>query len=98
MYQMYKHCKCGGYVEIAEHSLESLYCDDGTMPPDSVLNKYMATLATSLEKMGVSPHHKLADYKRMLTAAGFVDIQAYGKIVNSLMGRSTTIDLPDYSV
>lgn len=75
--QMYAHTIPGGYVEIAEHTLDDLYCDDGSVPEESVFKRYMMTLGRSVTKMGAHGDLHGRDYKRMLEEAGFVDVTVY---------------------
>lgn len=75
--QIYKHAAPGATVEIAENCLEKFFCDDGTYPEDSALNKWSAAFCPSVAKMGAHPYNTSADYKRWLEEAGFINIQVH---------------------
>ncbi|TGZ77511.1 S-adenosyl-L-methionine-dependent methyltransferase [Ascodesmis nigricans] len=75
--QMYDHAAPGAWVEISEHTLDELYCDDGSVPEDSIFRRYMRTLGLSVTKAGAHGYLHGRDYKRMLLEAGFVDVTIY---------------------
>ncbi|TGZ76991.1 S-adenosyl-L-methionine-dependent methyltransferase [Ascodesmis nigricans] len=75
--QMFDHAAPGGYVEISEHALIGA-CDDGTVPPDSIFDKYFEHLQAALLKVGVDVRFFSSRFFREhLEAAGFVDIKVF---------------------
>lgn len=54
-----------------------MYCDDGTLTDDSVLNKYTKLYAKTLAASGIRSDLHGKDYKKMMEDAGFVDVKVY---------------------
>ncbi|TGZ76986.1 S-adenosyl-L-methionine-dependent methyltransferase [Ascodesmis nigricans] len=73
--QMFEHAAPGAFVEIAEHSVAA-YCDDNTVPADSIYITYCTILSDALLKVGVDVRpYSARFFRQQLEAAGFVDIK-----------------------
>ncbi|TGZ83490.1 S-adenosyl-L-methionine-dependent methyltransferase [Ascodesmis nigricans] len=76
--QMFDHAAPGAYVEISEHSMKHIYCDDGSVPEDSVFYAYGNNLSDALLTLGVDVRQFSGSFfKRHLEEAGFVDVQVF---------------------
>ena len=62
----------GGYIEIVD-VFYPIKCDDGSLKPDSALNKWSEFMLEASIKFG-RPINSVAAYKSQLEQAGFVDI------------------------
>lgn len=73
--QMFHHTRPGGQVEIAEHSFDT-YCDDGSVPENSPITKYISMTREGFRRMGL-PLEEVNDefIKKKLEEAGFVEVK-----------------------
>ncbi|TGZ77302.1 S-adenosyl-L-methionine-dependent methyltransferase [Ascodesmis nigricans] len=74
--QMFDHAAPGAFIELSEHSLHYPFCDDNSVPDDSILFQWGDSLVAAFERVGVyvrafSPSF----FTSHLEAAGFVDVQ-----------------------
>ncbi|TGZ77142.1 S-adenosyl-L-methionine-dependent methyltransferase [Ascodesmis nigricans] len=74
--QMYEAANPGAYVEIVEHDMNGYRCDDGTMPEDTIFNRWIKLTTGAMEKAGLSPLLTKDDYTRMIKDAGFEIVEA----------------------
>ncbi|KAI5796435.1 S-adenosyl-L-methionine-dependent methyltransferase [Geopyxis carbonaria] len=70
--RMYDHTAPGGWVELAELEMK-LYCDDNTLK-GTILDDYFQLFMSSAGKAGLH-FPDAAEYIKMLTDAGFVDVR-----------------------
>lgn len=89
--QCFKHTSKGGYVEIVEHPLDHLDCDDDTLE-GSKLNEYLTKFANCLSKTGIKVDINVDFFKQGLEEAGFVNLQVYATRVPWGMIRLTPFD------
>ncbi|TGZ78047.1 S-adenosyl-L-methionine-dependent methyltransferase [Ascodesmis nigricans] len=74
--QCFKHTAPGGYLEVVEHSLNHLYCDDDTLE-GSALKKYITTFGECLAKAGIYADLNSEYLKASLEEAGFTNVKIY---------------------
>ncbi|TGZ79502.1 hypothetical protein EX30DRAFT_109173 [Ascodesmis nigricans] len=72
--QFFAHIKLGGWVELSEHTLDPLYCDDDTLKEDSSLSLYYRVFRKSLELSGLDPGLSAEGLMQVLREAGSVDV------------------------
>ncbi|KAH0605714.1 uncharacterized protein H6S33_004171 [Morchella sextelata] len=71
--QAYRHTRPGGWIELQECDIE-LYCDDNTLPPDSMLLEWFVLInkaATASERPFIKTQH----FKSWLERAGYVNVK-----------------------
>lgn len=71
--QCYEHTRPGGYVELQDWNTW-VYSQDGTLPPDSALNKFHQMVCSGRHNQGFNMKPGV-DLEHWLGDAGFVDIQ-----------------------
>ena len=71
--QAYNHLQPGGWIEQLELDL-NIYCDDGTLPADSLLAGYSALMKATAENAG-NPVELRANMRRLMSSVGFQDFQ-----------------------
>lgn len=72
---MFKQTIPGGYVEVVDHPLGKVWCDDGTGPEDSAMWTYMKTLEKSFKASGINVDIDAGFVEKILVDAGFVDVK-----------------------
>lgn len=80
--QMFKQTTPGGWVEVVDHPLKTLCCDDNSAPKDSKMTVYMEKLSESLKAAGVNSDLDQHFIKKVLEDAGFQDIRVTIKKVD----------------
>lgn len=73
--QILKALNPGGRVELCEHILKTVHCDDGTGDESSALIKYMEVFREAMKKLGAHPDLQGEDLGEVLKKAGFVDVE-----------------------
>lgn len=64
----------GGHLELCEHILSRVHCDDETGGSDSAMTRYMTILREALIKMGTHPDLGGPELGKLMEEAGFVDV------------------------
>ncbi|TGZ83829.1 methyltransferase [Ascodesmis nigricans] len=74
--QCFDHTKPGGWLEISEHTLDRLHCDDGTLKDDSAVAIYYTAFRRSVEASGLDCELSAEKLKQYLRDAGYVDVSS----------------------
>lgn len=64
-------------MEIVDHGLRQLWCDDNSAPKDSGVKIYMEKVSACLEAAGMNVDISEKYFEKLLEEAGFVDIRVF---------------------
>ena len=70
----YRHCKPGGWIELQELDVDAR-TDDNSFPEDSLIRKWCENQEEAAKKMGITLRFFGSEYKTMMEAAGFQDVE-----------------------
>ncbi|KAL2133618.1 hypothetical protein VTI74DRAFT_2020 [Chaetomium olivicolor] len=70
--QSFEHLQPGGYIEVCD-ILYPMACDDGTLPDDSALQKWVRLVLEGTRRIG-APLDSALHYKQQLIDAGFQNV------------------------
>lgn len=73
--QMFTYTTPGGWVEIVDHSLRTIWCDDDSVAEDSAMKVYLQKGADGLVQFGINVDINVDFVVEVLKDAGFVDVQ-----------------------
>ncbi|KAH0612473.1 uncharacterized protein H6S33_008853 [Morchella sextelata] len=69
--EAYKHCKPGGWIDIAEYEMD-IFSDDGTLPPDCELKKFYTLVSQAADITG-REFNSSANLLPVIEKVGFVN-------------------------
>lgn len=73
--QCFDHTIPGGKIELLEHALDAIGCDDGTVERGSPLELWFRTFGECLSKSGVDSKMTGEELAEGLRKAGYVDVE-----------------------